>query len=386
MELYPIFFATLRAAITGEPQALLQQLTLDEQAGQALYRLANKHDLAHLTAQGLELHGIALPEETAAAFRKQKMMAVFRAEQLNCELEALSEALEDAKIPFIPLKGAVLRELYPEHWMRTSCDIDVLIHERDLARATLCLTERLSYQQGSTHAYDVPLVSPTGVHIELHFRLASEHTDTPYAALLDRAFTYAAPVAGATYRHAFCDDFFYFYHIAHIAKHVVNGGCGVRPLLDLLVLRGQADRDPVAREALLREGGLSRFAALAEQLADMWFCGGEETPILEQLAHYVLSGGVYGSTKNRVAVQQSKRGGRIRYLLSRVFLPYHELKVIYPVLRRHKWLFPFMQLRRWWMRLFGRGRGFSRTVLRRSGELSREQMQETSALLAQIGL
>ena len=30
---------------------------------------------------------------------------------------------------FIPLKGSVVRDLYPERWMRTSADIDLLIRE-----------------------------------------------------------------------------------------------------------------------------------------------------------------------------------------------------------------------------------------------------------------
>ncbi|MBO4954226.1 MAG: nucleotidyltransferase family protein, partial [Clostridia bacterium] len=28
-------------------------------------------------------------------------------------------------IDFMPLKGAVIRQYYPEPWMRTSCDIDI---------------------------------------------------------------------------------------------------------------------------------------------------------------------------------------------------------------------------------------------------------------------
>ena len=45
-------------------------------------------------------------------------------------------ALEKAQIPFVPLKGSVIRKYYPEAWMRTSSDIDVLVHKEDVEKTT----------------------------------------------------------------------------------------------------------------------------------------------------------------------------------------------------------------------------------------------------------
>lgn len=46
------------------------------------------------------------------------------------------------KIAYIPLKGAVIRPYYPYDSMRTSCDIDILIHEEDLELAIKNLIEK----------------------------------------------------------------------------------------------------------------------------------------------------------------------------------------------------------------------------------------------------
>ena len=54
----------------------------------------------------------------------------------------LKEALEKAEIPFLPLKGSVIRKYYPEPWMRTSCDIDLLIHKEEADNVVNLFTEK----------------------------------------------------------------------------------------------------------------------------------------------------------------------------------------------------------------------------------------------------
>ena len=114
--------------------------------------------------------------------------------------------------------------------------------------------------------------------------------------------------------------------------------------------------------------------------------GKEADEISNRMQSYVLQGGVYGNLDNRVAVQQNKRGGRIGYILSRIFLPYHSLKFTYPILQKHKWLLPFMQVRRWF-RLLLKGRlKKSLNELNASNDISQEKQSETAKLLRSLGL
>ena len=89
----------------------------------------------------------------------------------------------------------------------------------------------------------------------------------------------------------------------------------------------------------------------SRKLSDVWFGGREADEITLQMQNFILHGGVYGSTDNRVAIQQKKKGGRFGYVLSRMFIPYAKLKRYYPVLEKHRWLMPIMQIRRWFMLL-----------------------------------
>ena len=59
-------------------------------------------------------------------------------------LKTVRRALDGANIPYVLLKGAVIQHLYPEAWMRTSSDIDVLVHEEDLDAAVKAIRTAIS--------------------------------------------------------------------------------------------------------------------------------------------------------------------------------------------------------------------------------------------------
>ena len=112
---------------------------LDEDAAARLYKLSAAHDMAHLTGSAL-LRRKLLPDGSARnAFEKQVMLSVYRCETQRRELSQLRDTLNAAGVPFLPLKGTVLRTLYPEPWMRTSCDIDILVPEERVDAAAQLL-------------------------------------------------------------------------------------------------------------------------------------------------------------------------------------------------------------------------------------------------------
>lgn len=118
------------------------QYSLTDEELVKLYKLSKSHDLAHLIGDVLIKNNLIGDGEIEAKFQNQMMLAVYRYEKINYELGCLREVMNEARIPFIPLKGSVIRQYYPKPWMRTSCDIDVLVHESDLERAAIYNAER----------------------------------------------------------------------------------------------------------------------------------------------------------------------------------------------------------------------------------------------------
>ena len=124
-----IFFALLRSSVCGEKLTEGERSEYSQGMLQSLLSVAYKHDLAHLLVH--ELKKNHLISEAEGGIDGCIFEAVYRCEQLKYEFENLCAALEKAKIPFLPLKGSVIRAYYPEAWMRRSCDIDILVHSED---------------------------------------------------------------------------------------------------------------------------------------------------------------------------------------------------------------------------------------------------------------
>jgi hypothetical protein len=358
---------------------------LDAEEWQTLYKLAGKHDLAHIVGDVLAKDKPqSLPDPLFEKLQKQVFVAVCRYEKINYAATELYKCLEEAGIPFIPLKGAVLRALYPEPWLRTSSDIDVLIHPEDLPRAEALLADG-QYQRAGKGSHDVSFIVPGDVHIELHYDLIEEGILDAANDVLRNVWQHATPREESSAQHVLDDAFFYFYHIAHMAKHMLNGGCGIRPVLDLWLLLHRMPQND-GREALLASGGLSSFANTVCELAEIWFSGKPHNERSLRLQNYLLYGGVYGNKENRVQVQNAKKGSHLRYAFSRIFLPYDTLKYHYPVLQKHRWLTPLCEVRRWGKLLFCGGAKRSLDELAINARIDRAQAEKTATFLSDIGL
>ncbi len=380
-------FALLRSSVTCKPISDEEKAQFSEEMMPDLMKLAKKHDLAHLVSHAVyENELLDNASEYYAKTQQAQVMAMFRYEKLNYELERLCEALEKAEIPFIPLKGSVLRRYYPEPWMRTSCDIDVLVHHEDLDRAIAYLVQNLQYAEKGRGTHDISLYSQSGIHVELHFDLVEEGRARNAIDILGSAWKHVTNPKHCLYWHEMDDAFFYFYHIAHMAKHFENGGCGIRPFIDLWILDRIAEPDIRQRDALLSKSGLIKFASATRCLSRVWIEGEEPNELSMQMQEFILHGGVYGSSDNRVALQQKNRGGRFGYLLSRVFIPYAKLKRYYPILEKHRWLTPVMQVRRWFKLLNPQKAKRAKYELSINNSINPSKANEMKRFLDDIGL
>ena len=386
MTLTELFFALIRCTICEKqlPEKVKTTLQEHEDAYSSLFTLSKSHDLAHLICDSLDKNDLLPENAIGEQFRSQRLNAVFRYEQLRYDFDELCETLESAEIDYMPLKGSVIRQLYPEPWLRTSCDIDVLVHKSALEKTCALLRDKLEYKDDIHDSHDYSFWSNEGVHLELHFDLIE------YIPKLIPVLSHAwetSHVKGQT-KHCFemTDEMFYFYHLGHMAKHVVNGGCGIRSFIDLWILDNVVPHDREKRDALLMEGGLLTFANAARKLVAVWFDEQEKDEFSEKFEKYLLHGGSYGNLENRVTVQHVKKGGKFRYYLSLIWLPYDRLKVVYPGLEKRKWLFPFYQIRRWFRILFKGMRTTTKRHLQTSNSITKQQREDVASLLQELEL
>lgn len=374
-----------RAVLGGDTPSLDE---LSQESAAELYALSHHHDLAHLVSCALFRAGrLDITSEIGAKFQKSQMIAVFRYENQRVELENICKTLEEAGIDFVPLKGSELRSLYPEPWMRTSSDIDVLVHAEQLSAAQAALCEQLDYKNEHGSDHDVSLMTPSGVHVELHFDLMEDDRLSEAAAtILNEVWSHATPAEGNKHRHELSDAMFYYYHIAHMAKHFYGGGCGVRSFADLWLLIHRKEYDAAAREALIARGNLTAFERTAVCVADAWFSGTELSETARDVAAYILRGGTFGVAENRTAVHRSRGESKFRYVTRSIFMPYEQLCAYYPSLKGRKWLTFFYQIRRIF-RLLREGKLKSGVhEIRAAGATDEEKIDRARDLLDRLGL
>ena len=385
-----LMLALLFAGLTSEKLSEeVRAAASGAEAQNSLFALAKSHDLAHIIGAVLSGEGLLLPKDELADgvdYQKEQMVAVMRYRRLEHELNSVCEVLEEEKILHAPLKGSVLRAYYPKPWMRTSCDIDVLVHPEDADRAATLLVERLGYKRGVKGSHDVSLHAESGIHVELHYALIEDGVFEKASRLLAGVWEHTVKVSEDSYRRLFTDEMFYFFHISHMAKHFLNGGCGVRPFMDLWILRHRMEYDDNARAELVAKGGLRDFEAAAVRLCECWFGHGEMDELSRQMDNYLFYGGVYGRFDNQVAVNQIREGGKFKYALSKIFLPYDVIKFYYPRLQKHRWLTPLYQVRRWFKLLFCGGAGRSVRTLKRNSNITSAEAAKTEKMLSALGI
>ena len=379
-----LLFKLVKTALTGEKLSQDEQAQYTAEQLPKLIQTAHKHDIAHLVVFGLKQNGLL--SEAEKKLEQYMHKAVYRYEGLRFEYGQICDTLEQAQIPFLPLKGSILREYYPEAWMRTSCDIDVLVRREHLDDAVAQLTSNLQYEETERSTHDVSLFSPSGVHIELHFDLVEENCANNAIDVLNRVWDDVTLRQGKSYHYQMSDAFFYFYHVAHMAKHFEVGGCGIRPFIDLWILDNLPNADTEKRMQLIEKSGLLQFANVCQKLSRVWLGGEKTDEISMQMQAFLLHGGVYGSADNRVMLQQKKKGGKFGYIWSRMFIPYAKLKRYYPILEKHRWLTPIMQVRRWFMLLRPDVRKMAKKELRTNSNVEKSKAEEMHVFLDNIGL
>ena len=368
-------------AVSDDIKNVLSTEQLEE-----LYEQSRKHDLAHIVGNALSKLGCLKDDEISGKFKQIAMHALYRYMRMNQAYQAICKTLEQAQIPFVPLKGSVLRAFYPEPWLRTSCDIDVLVQPHFLEQAVAVLVNELGYTKKEMSSHDISLFLGKSVHLELHYSTVEDGRIPQTEEVLSKLWSDVYPVEGRSSHLQMSDELFYFYHMAHMAKHIQIGGCGIRPFLDLWILNHRVEHDRSRREDLLAQGGLLNFARAAEDLSEVWFSGAAPTAQLQYFERFVLDGGAYGDLQNQVAVQQTKKGSKLKYALCKIFLPYDVLKFHYPILQKYKWLTPIYEVVRWCKLLFKGGVKRSLRELQTNAGVSAEERTLVADMLEYLGL
>ena len=375
----------IKSALKSEPLVGFDS-NISEEELKNIIKLAQAHRMLPMVIDSLVKSGVVQRETPVCnVLRKKQYSEILKSQKRDFELQRISELLERLGVKFIPLKGSVIKNLYPEPWMRTSCDIDVLILKEDIERVTEGFITELGYKRYSETFHDVSFNAESQVHIELHHTLVEDDYKDGVKRLLDSVWDYSFVKNGGC-EMEMSPDMFMFYHIAHMAKHITLGGCGIRPFADLYFLRQRFDLDSEAFKSMLKSAELVTLFEAAMKLCDVWFSDAEHTDLSAQLEKFVLEGGVFGTVESALVAKRITGESNKKHVLKLLFLPRKQLELVYPSLKKCPYLFPVFQVRRWFRLLDSKKRKKYIGAVKIGSTLNEERIDKISLLMKELEL
>ena len=371
----------VKASVTGTTMSL--QTAPD---WSAFLKLAYIHNLLPLACDGLQKTPDIwqqVPADAQDALTGAYMQAIFRDTQIEYAKQQLQTALTQAEIAHIFLKGAVLKYDYPEPALRTMSDMDLLVYAEDfdrIAEVAKSLGGKAVSGDGNHRNYSFP----GRVAVEFHPNLL--HHASAIGTGINPGWQYAKDTD--TVSKELTEEGIYLNTICHLAHHFVNGGVGVRFVLDVWVSRhlrkNQPDRAFV--EAELARFGLLDFAHNIEQLAEVWFGDLLTTPLLEELGEYILTSGSHGTEEQAMLNAMSLSGGsRASALWKKAFYPRAELEDRFPWCKGKPLLLPAAWCCRAYLAITQHGHIIAKWS-KDTGKISKEQVTENQKKLNRFGI
>ena len=327
----------IKSALTGQSGGMPTDFTVADAV-----QLGEKHGIEVMLYHGGIRCGLTKSDAGMQALYQgclQKMLIAERQQQI---LNKVLQQFVENQIRIMPLKGMIMRELYPVPEMRWMGDADILI---DVAQYPTI--KNLLQSQGFTQAgrtdHEIAWHHPH-LRLELHTQLVPERNRILFHYFGD-GWQRARHDKDNVYTMTPEDTLVFL--VAHAAKHYAAGGIGIRHFVDLwLYTRAytQLDQDYILRE--LAKIQLEKFYTCVMNMLCAWFDNDPWDDGIHEMTSYIFASGSYGTHYNHVLAEGVKQNSKVRRILNAVFPGYGEMKLRYPVLGRWPFLLPFTWLLR----------------------------------------
>lgn len=315
-----------------------------------LVNIAKRHNILNIIYPVLQSNGAVNAE-----ISKDFSLSVIIDTKQGYYLDEIIKRFEEEKIRFVSMKGAYLKTLYPESYMRTSSDLDIFVDDEntdkvhDIMTELGFITERFSHQiQDDSYCKDKI------IHIEIHRKLISNKC--PWDEKCQDIINRIVPKHAGSYEYVMTTEDFYLHMIGHMAKHMKYSGFGIRMLIDVWVYlnRFQNEIDRNILDERLKSCGLDTFEKEIVKLVDYWFNDKKADEQTIKLGRYVLESGIFGNLEQYTATEMAENIGKsankkmsvIKKMTRDLFLPYKNMCLIYPILSKYPMLLVFFWIYR----------------------------------------
>ena len=331
----------------------------------ALYRYARRHTLAAITYDALELLGESTGDGLYALAKDDTVVSILtkwketrdKALRKNLMLDAarkkLFQYMDAQHIWYMPLKGAILKDLYPRQEMRQMADNDILFDaEYEAAVKDYFVREGyevISYAKGNHDVYEKEPV----YNFEMHTSLFGEAHNEIWAEYY-KDIQSKLNKSDNHFQYSFTDEDFYIYFIVHAFKHFDGCGTGIRYFVDSYVYQNAKNLDWGYIEEELDKLGVLAFEKTFRSVSMKIFGKGEDVSQLSEEEYRMLCdsmfAGTYGNLQSGIGKKLHKIQGnedritkntKVKYIIGRLFPPMSYYKAYYPFIYKTRIFIPF---------------------------------------------
>ena len=329
---------------------------------QVLYKIAKFHTVRAAVCIALKRAGVQ-DKQFDQAYKKAVRKNIY----LDIERSAILADFEKQGIWNMPLKGSVLKDLYPENGMREMADNDLLLNaDKQEQSKEIMLSHGYTAEHYGVSNHDV-YTKPPVLNFELHTTLfGSDHDETLYRYYADTKRLLRKDEDN-NYGFHFSNEDFYVYMTAHEWKHYNGGGTGIRSLLDCYVyckVKGDLlDWEYITAQCKQLE--IADFEQKRRALAVKVFSSEtllELTKSEQEMLMSYLTAGTYGTIENSIE-KKLKQQSKKRYILSNMFPNLDYMKRSVGFVRKIPILYPVGIVYRWG-RVFVKRRDYLSVILK----------------------
>lgn len=304
-----------------------------------IYKLSNFHSLTAAIGIAIERAGI-----TNEKFHKAYQKAIAKNLMFYQERMAIFEHFEKQGIWYMPMKGIILKDLYPRNGMREMADNDILFDsskQKSVRDIMISLGYKvIMYDSSHDDTYHKQPIFNFEMHTSLfssnHSRYLYEYYKNPKRLLIKDK--------NNNYGYHFSDEDFYVYMTAHEYKHYSVKGTGIRSLLDCYIFEKTKSTtlDRKYIESQLNLLNISYFERVRRKLAMKVFST-DTLPELNSeemdMLMFYLSVGTYGLIENEINYAL-KTQSKFSFWLHKIFMTPKDMVVCHPFTQKSILLYP----------------------------------------------
>lgn len=345
----------VRCAMTKKSPQLTEDVNFEQ-----IYEYAQGAQVVPLLYYGLQDYPGIFDTIVGKKFFKSTMNYMMKSAEQMEELDKICASLDKAGVSYMKLKGSLLKGHYEYPEMRTMSDADILIKVDEYDKLSEACKEIGYFKTDeSDHEY-IFQSQDEKLTVEFHKWLIPSYNKDFYE-YFGVGWDFAKKVEGKNSEYEMSDEDFFVYIFTHFAKHYRDSGVGIKYITDFYLykkIKPHMDFNYI-NEAFKRLK-IDKFWKNVDKLLNVWFENGESNGVIDHMTVKMFGSYTYGLQEHNFRSDVLKRSNAgesnkkitFKKFMQLVFLPYKNMKMLYPVLEKAPILLPFVTVHRWFCAIF----------------------------------